>query len=81
MIEKIVEYKFWKRVGYAKRNHWFLTKRILGFKIPWIPSNTDIHIHNAWKDTRKPKALADAVKSYGWMEREDYKKENRKRVV
>lgn len=43
--ENIKEYSIFKRIGYLKRN-----KGVFGIR---IPSNSDIHINNAWKDTVK----------------------------
>lgn len=58
MREKIIHYPFFRRVGYASRNGWFFKRRILWFVlIPWIPSDTDIHIHNVWKDVKNKTPL------------------------
>lgn len=46
-------YSIAKRIGYASRNNWFLRIEILNLRIPMIPTDQDIYLHNAWKDVKK----------------------------
>jgi hypothetical protein len=57
--EIITEYPLDKRISYARRNGYFLKKKVDGEWVPGIPSSQDIHVHNAWKDVKsKPRSNA-----------------------
>ena len=41
------------RVKYSMKFGWFYRINVFGFSIPWVPSDWDIHIHEAWFEVKK----------------------------
>ncbi|MGC3945317.1 MAG: hypothetical protein QM762_12525 [Chryseolinea sp.] len=60
-MEKIQPYPLLKRIGYARRNNWFLKRKVFGIMILWMPTSVDIHIHNTWKDLKNKQQRNEQV--------------------
>jgi hypothetical protein len=64
------------------RTKWGITPDTIGKLIDYIKEmNWDMPHYIPKDKSKKPMALVDAIPSYEWMERPDYKKENRSLVL
>ncbi len=64
-MERIKSYTFLQRVKYTLKRKCFCSCKVLGFKVPYVASDLDIHIDWIWRDIHVENIKKRKIEQYG----------------